>query len=194
MQPLEVPMRLSEADHGKIGLAADIFGVVVQFLLALRIERGRMTEQHAVHADPLRLMRETHDVLDRVEAAMEQETMFALRLVYGDFHELDVFGVEGRGFRYQERAPKTELDIAPQVMADARLIQTLQIRAVARNDDVAEPMPRLPRPFLCLALLVFLRHRSVLRACSLTMKGRRSRTAFSPCMSTIPSRFSRARR
>src|SRR5262249_56060893 len=77
-------------------------------------------------------------------------------------HEADIFVVGGRGLRDQERAPEAALDVAPNVVPDALLVQPLQVCAVARNDDVAETMPILARPGFCFVLAVFQRHVSPL--------------------------------
>jgi hypothetical protein len=81
-------------------------------------------------------------------------------LVDGDFHERDIFVVGGGRLGYEQRAPEAELAVAADVVTDAGLVETLEIRAVARDDDIAEPMPALPCPLLGLALPVFLRHHS----------------------------------
>jgi hypothetical protein len=117
-------------------------------------------EQHAVDADRLGRLGKANDILHRVKAAVKQEVMLALGLVDGDFHELDIFVVGGGRLGNEQRAPEAELDVAADVVTDAGLVETLQIRAVARDDHITEPMPALPCPFLGLILAVFLRHRS----------------------------------
>ena len=51
MQPLKVPVRLGKAHYGEIGAATDVVCVVVELLLALRIERWRVSEQEPVEAE-----------------------------------------------------------------------------------------------------------------------------------------------
>src|SRR5262249_29723705 len=159
VQPVEIPVWLSKTNNAELGPIANVFGKVVELLLAPRIKRGRVTQQQTIYADILGGFRQANDVLYRVEASVEEEIMLSFRLIDRNFHELDILGIGGGGLRYQQRPPEAEVDVAPHVVANARFIETFQIRAVARDNHVAEPVPILSRPILGFAFAVLCRHR-----------------------------------
>ena len=141
MQPLKVPVASGEEADREIGVVADIGEIVVELVLAGRVKRVGMAEQDAFDADLLRLLRHDDDVLRRIEGAVHQEEVPALRLVDGDLHEAAIFRGGGAAFRHQQRAPEAVLDVAPDVVPDRLLVESFEIGGETGQDDVAHAYP-----------------------------------------------------
>src|SRR5436190_22480938 len=100
MQPVEIPVWLGKTDNAELRPIADIFREIVEFLLTLWIERGRVTQQETIYADGFGRFRQANNVFHRVKARVKEEIMLSFRLIDCNFHELDILGISGGSLRH----------------------------------------------------------------------------------------------
>ena len=100
------------------------------------------------------MLRRLDVLLERVEARVVDQLQPALRLVVRPFEELAVLVERDRHLRHQQRAGEAVLDLQADVVADARLVQRLEIGGVGRDHHIGDAAQMLARPFARLVLPV----------------------------------------
>ena len=86
---------------------------------------------------------------------MMNKVQFPLGLISRPLCKLDVFGDRRRGFRDQQRTPKTILDLFAYVVPNSPLIEFSQILRERRDDNIGDAAHVRLGPFARFARSVF---------------------------------------
>ena len=86
---------------------------------------------------------------------MMNKAQFPLGFVSRPLCKLDVFGDRRRGFRDQQRTPKTILDLFAYVVPNSPLIEFSQILRERRDDNIGDAAHVRLGPFARFAFSVF---------------------------------------
>src|SRR5882757_1772925 len=146
MQSAEVPEVDREDDHSESRRPRKSRVVVVDVVLARRIEGGRERWQHDVDTSVLGVGDQTDVVLQRRLRRLKNGDQIRTRLIDDDFDELAHLLRRRTGLADQENAaeaiPALEVDVVP----DRGLVESAEVGLDGRGDTSGHPAQVLSRP------------------------------------------------